>query len=102
VPLTSRSLASSNAHQSTVDPHDWLNLSSPYIYTGLYASDLNVFTFESLRAISQLPHSSLFLPEYHIDALCSTFNPAAGLQIDISMPLRTFGSIRRGANSRMD
>jgi len=85
---------SSNAHQSTVDPHDWLNLSSPYIYTGLYASDLNVFTLESLSAISQLPYSSLFLPAHHIGALCSTFIPEAGLQIDISVPRRIFGSKR--------
>jgi len=85
---------SSNAHQSTVDPHDWLNLSSPYIYTGLYTSDLNVFTLESLSAISQLPYSSLFLSEHHITALYTTFIPAAGLQIDISMPRRIFGSKR--------
>jgi hypothetical protein len=85
---------SSNAHQSTVDPHDWLNLSSPYIYTGLYASNLNVFTLGSLSAISQLPYSSLFLPAHHIGALCSTFIPAAVLQMDISMLRRIFGSKR--------
>jgi hypothetical protein len=85
---------SSNARQSAVDPHDWLNLSSLYIYTGLYASNLNVFTLESLSAISQLSYSLLFLPAHHICALCSTFIPVAVLQTDISMPRRIFRSKR--------
>jgi hypothetical protein len=85
---------SSNARQSTVDPHDWLNLSFPYIYTGLYASNLNLFTLESLSAISQLPYSLLFLPAHHICALCSTFIPVAVLPSDISMPRRILGSKR--------
>lgn len=94
MPLISRSLVSSNAHQSTVDPHDWLNLSLPYIYTGLYASNLNVFTLESLSAIFQLPYSSLSLSAQHISALRSTFIIAAVLQIDISMTKRIFGAKR--------
>jgi hypothetical protein len=53
-----------------------------------YASNLNVFTSESLSATFKLPAP-------HIRALCYTFMPAAILQIDISMPRRIFGSKRK-------